>query len=288
MLTASAFFDTPAASITPQMEREFFSGLMTRNGTWKTTFHDRFKEINRFLVDRARAHLLDVADVLDVGVSSGISTLELFEDLQAEASDVRIVGTDLQPDAYLIRAVPGARVLADETGFPLMFEIHGHAVKPWVAAADYRNGRFIPRKLANLLLSGRARTILRQGGSRITRVKLVTPRLRDMTAIQVVKDDIRRSNESYIGRFGFIRIANVMNRGYFAEDVLICMAKNARSYLAGAGSSLLVVRTHEDGSNHGTLARLARDGTLEVAARFGKGSEVEDIVLAAAAHPQAA
>ena len=288
MLTASAFFEAPAGDITPQMEREFFSGLMTRNGTWKTTFHDRFADINRFLADRARERLLDVADVLDVGVSSGISTLEMFEDLRAAGCGARIVGTDLQPDAFLVQAAPGARVLVDETGFPLMLEICGHAVRPWVAAADYRNGRLVPRKLANLILSARAKAILRRADHpRIAHVKLVTPRLRDVTPIQIVKDDIRQPNAGFAGRFGFIRIANVMNRSYFAEDVLTGMAKNARNYLAGTGSSMLVIRTHEDGSNHGTLFRLVRDGIFEVDARFGKGSEVEELVLATSSRPQA-
>ena len=47
----------------------------------------------------------------------------------------------------------------------------------------------------------------------------------------------------------------------------------------GAGSFLIVNRTHADGSNNGTIFQLSEANKFEIVARMRDGSEIEDIVL---------
>src|SRR6185437_7407474 len=146
-LAARKFFDMPPDLLTAQMEQEFFTSIMGKNKTYKTTYHDRFSEIDQLLVRQVRAGTMRASHVLDVGVSSGISTLELFKALSADGSDVNLVATDVLIDADIVGVVPGCHALIDKSGFPLMFDVFGRGVKPWITATDYKNGKFVLRKL---------------------------------------------------------------------------------------------------------------------------------------------
>jgi hypothetical protein len=280
MLAAKAFFETPSTQLTAQMEQDFFSSLMTRNKTYKTTFRQRFADVNPRLVRSLRDSANSLVRVLDVGISYGVSTVELYDDLRTSGLKARMVATDILIDVCLVRVWPHCHVLLDHSGFPLRFDLPWGTMKPWVVADDYRSGRFILRKGINKALTHRARRILaRPDDVRITHVKLVTPRLLANDDIIVCTDDISRFNSAFAGSFDLIRAANVLNRGYFSDAVLATMVANLRRYLGTAGGHLLVVRTHQDNSNHGTLFRLGRNQRFEAVWRTGNGSEVEQIVL---------
>lgn len=279
-LAARKFFDMPPDLLTAQMEQEFFTSIMGKNKTYKTTYHDRFSEIDQLLVRQVRAGTMRASHVLDVGVSSGISTLELFKALSADGSDVNLVATDVLIDADIVGVVPGCHALIDKSGFPLMFDVFGRGVKPWITAADYKNGKFVLRKLTNVLFTGIARRALNHpDDARVRHVQLITPRLSAERGIAVCHDDIAQYNARFAGRFDLIRAANILNKNYFENDTLIAMVGNLKRYLAGDGNCLLVVRTHQNSTNHGTLFRMSKGQRFEVVTRFGDGSEIEDIVL---------
>jgi hypothetical protein len=286
MLAARNFLHAPPERVTAQMEEEFFSSIRGRNGTYKTTVHQRFSSINRSLAHKLQEGQISTGSVLDIGISSGISTLELYDDIRACGYDTHIVGTDVLIDAYMVRVGTGCYALIDETGFPLRFDVFGRGMKPWVTSADYRTGMFVFRKMVNITFTHRARRLLgvaerQPGGERVRSVRLVTPRLGGARDIAIQADDIGKFNPAFSGRFDFIRAANIFNKGYFQPPVLERMIGNVRAYLKAPGASLLVVRTHEDQVNHGTLFRLSDDRRFAVLDRFGEGSEVEDIVLRA-------
>jgi hypothetical protein len=280
MLAAKTFFETPSAQLTPRMEEDFFTSLMMRNKTYKTTFHDRFADVNPYLVGYLRDRGPASPRVLDVGVSSAISTVELHDDLRTGGLDAEVLGTDMLIDAFLVNVFPGCYALVDPSGFPLRFDVPGGSLKPWVMRGDYRNGMFILRKGINRLFTGRARRILRQSGdARVRGVKLVTPRALERADITICSDDIARYNPAYAAGFDFVRAANVLNRGYFEPAVLGTMVANIGRYLRQPHGALFVARTHDDRANHGTLFRRGEGAHFERVHRFGSGSEVEDVVL---------
>jgi len=280
MLAAKTFFETPLEQLTPRMEEDFFTSLMTRNKTYKTTFHDRFSDINPYLLEYLLHHAPPAPKALDVGVSSGISTLELYDDLRQGGLEVEILGTDILVDAFLVRVFPKCHALVEPSGFPLRFDLPLVTMKPWVTRHDYYNGLFILRKFINTLFTHRAYRILRNpGDARISEVKLVAPRALAKAGITVCTDDISRYNSGFEARFDFVRAANVLNKGYFSPTVLSTMIANIGRYLRKPHGSLFVVRTHENRVNHGTLFRRGDDQHFEVVNRFGSGSEIEDVVL---------
>lgn len=280
MLAAKTFFETPPELLTPGMEEDFFTSLMTRNKTYKTTFHDRFSDISPYLRD----YLLHLGSpsqhILDVGVSSGISTVELYDELRRGGLEVRILATDTLIDAYLVEVFPGCHALLDPDGFPLRFDFPLGTMKPWVKRDDYFSGLFIVRKFVNTVFTRRAHRILEKtGDARVIEVKLLTPRALDKVDISVCTDDIGRYNRAFASRFDFVRAANILNKGYFSADMLSTIIGNIGRYLRKPHGSFLVVRTHHDRTNHGTLFRLGSGQHFEVVHRFGAGSEIEDLVL---------
>jgi hypothetical protein len=74
-------------------------------------------------------------------------------------------------------------------------------------------------------------------------------------------------------------VANLLNRGYFDEAQLRRAVDNLKDRLMGAGSFLIVNRTHADGSNNGTIFQLSEANKFEIVARMRDGTEIEDIVL---------
>jgi hypothetical protein len=65
----------------------------------------------------------------------------------------------------------------------------------------------------------------------------------------------------------------------FSADEIRRAARNLKERLIGPGSSLIVNRTANDGTNNATLFALTKAWRFAVQARFGSGSEIEDIVL---------
>ncbi len=87
-----------------------------------------------------------------------------------------------------------------------------------------------------------------------------------------------RPTPRFVGRFDFIRAANILNLSYFPAARIREAISNIRSYCRGPGALMLVARSR--GSHHdGTLFELEPEGTFAVRARVGNGSEVEALVL---------
>ncbi|MGH8278679.1 MAG: ATP/GTP-binding protein, partial [Gammaproteobacteria bacterium] len=234
MLSAKAFLETPAVELTQQVEREFFGSLMLRNGTYKTTFHQRFADTNPLLLQELKRDGFQAPDILDIGISSGISTVELHDDLRAAGLDAHIVATDLLVEALLVRVFPTCYALVESDGFPLRFDLLSGTMKPWVTHSDYRYGFFILRKAINVAMTHLSQRILcNPNDLRITRAKLVTPRLLDDRNIVVCNDDISHYNREFAGRFDLVRAANVLNKGYFTPDTLSTMLANIARYRHG-------------------------------------------------------
>lgn len=253
---------------------------MTRNKVYKTTSYDRFADVNPYLVQQLRTDRLSEVKILDIGVSSGVSTIELYDDLHAGGLSPAMVATDILVDAFLVSVLPWCYALVDPNGFPLRFDLPFGTMKPWVVRRDYRTGFAIFRKLVNATFTSRANRILRNPDAKeAIKVKLITPRLLVNDCVNVYADDVRQYNGTLAHQFDFIRAANVLNSGYFSTVALSSILGNVRRYLRGPSAYLLVVRTHDDNHNHGTLFRLDDNSRFCMVRRFGQGSEIENLVL---------
>lgn len=275
--TASAFFATDPEQLTARDEALFFGRLKTGNATFKRTAPGRLRMIDEALVaqlDRAGA---GIDRVLDLGISSGVTTVELAEALGRSGRSVSVTGTDRALEAFLVDLPLGCRALVEPNGHVLQYEVLGRAIRPWTRRLDYLTGMALARRLVNHMLGPRARARAAQRAIAAS-VALVSPRLSRSVGVELVEDDVTRSNPHFVGGFDLVRAANILNRHYFDADALERAVGNVKSYLRGPGAWLLVVRTHGDSDHQGTLFRMNEAHGLDVIERWGEGSEVEALV----------
>lgn len=276
-LTASRFFSTNPGELGPEAEERFFCAIRTSNRTTKQTAKDRFKSLN----DRLMAHLQGQAidHVLDVGVSSGITTIELVEAFRSIGAAPQVAATDRWSHAYVVPVGWNCGALLDENGELLQMELFGTAMRSWSRRLDYVTGMALVRSALAAIIGARARRIMQAPSRSAQAVELVTPRLKAVPQISLMKDDVLALNPSFVGKFDFIRAANILNKGYFPTDALTLALSHLASYLRGPGAWLLINRTHPNEANHGTLFRLGEQGRLQPVERFGGGSEIEELAL---------
>lgn len=265
-------------------EERFFGLLRQRNGVFKTTWAHRFDAINaavnRLLPPDRPLHLMDVA------ISSGVSTLEWARSLQDAGIAHRLVAGDLGVRAFLVSIGSAVEILVDRTGYPLHVDLLGHGFantaprtwqKPAAAALRLAAAGFVRAQpdLRRYLQGSVARFEPRMGIA-CEPITLVSPRLLQSATIEVVEDDLLVEDPTLRQRFHALRAANILNVTYFDEPALTRMLVNLRSRLR-PGGLLIVCRTHEDRSNHGEIFRLEGDGLISIE-RFGQGSEIGPLV----------
>jgi hypothetical protein len=271
----------------PGMEKLFFSNLVLKNGTFKTTNHHRLDDLNA-LVNTVLPRVAPLR-LMDVAISSGISTAEWLVSLDSLGINYNMVAGDLTINAYLISAGFGLRVLVDDMGHPLQYDIWGHAVRRDVnrrGIALYFIPLFWLRFLSALLRPSLSRrpwpaslsSPVKVHGFTCVPIQLVSAELKANDKLTVLKDDILNDTH-YLGTFHVIRAANILNRGYFSESTLSSMLRNLRRRMV-TGGALIVCRTLHDDTNHATIFSLRADGRFEVLARLNAGSEIEALVLA--------
>ena len=279
-ITASRFFSSQPDMLTPQEEDRFFTDLKTANNTFKRTASDRLGAFDDDCIRRFKACRTQLRQVLDIGISSGCTTLDLARRLRAAGQSPEITGTDLSFEGYLITIWPGMQVLVDGTGHVLQYDLFGLAVRAWTRRADYVTGLVAVRYFLHRISRSRIQASLRAGQPASRSVRLLSPRLADEQGIKLLENDIFTPTDDFVGRFDFIRAANILNIGYFDEAALRAALENVVSYLSGPDAWLLVART-KGGKSAATLFRVSRDGRrLSVLKRYGGGSEIERLVLA--------
>lgn len=281
-LTATEYFSLRAEEIDAAIETSFYGRLKMRNGTFKLTKSARFPDIDTALAQTFRARAKALRTVLDVGVSTGITTVEFSDFLRSVGASPHIVATDLFIDGHIVQLLNGVRVLTDSTAWPLEYDIFGHPVRPWIARRDYITTTAFFRWVARAALRPRLTSMIRRGQSRP--VKFLSHRLSGRGDISVLENDIFSRSDSFVGRFDLVRVANVLNRSYFAEDDIMRAVDTIRAYLR-PGGAFLVTRTESNQINSGTLFELTDDQGFRVLTRIGHGSEIEPVVLRVGLQP---
>jgi hypothetical protein len=259
-----ALYDEPGEA-DPELQEKFFGLLRLPNGTWKTTYPRRLDDVNQQLLELLpRDRRLEL---MDVGISSGVSTLEWTEQLAAAGIAHRLTAADLVVEGLLVSWGKSLAVLFDESGrVPLLLEA-GPVMRP--ALRDRALERAAWRLLGPLLRffasAGRRRP-----------VPLVVPELRAREEIELVQDDITVPGR-FAGRFDVIRAANLVQPAYFDEETMQRILVNLHERLRDGGL-LVLCRTTAEQNNRATIFRRRGERFLAEASLNG-GSEVSELVL---------
>jgi hypothetical protein len=260
-----ALYDEPGQA-DPELQEKFFGLLRLPNGTWKTTYPRRLDDVNEQLLEfLPRDRRLEL---MDIGISSGISTVEWSEKLTAEDFPHRLVAADLVVEGRLVSWGSSLAVLFDESGrIPLLLEA-GPVMRPGLSDRPLERAAW--RLLGPLL-----RLCAPLGRSRA--VPLVVPELRGREEVELVRDDITVPGR-FRDRFDVIRVANLVQPAYFDAETLRRIVANLHERLHDGGL-LVLCRTTDERENRATIFRRRGEHFISEASLNG-GSEVSELVLA--------
>jgi hypothetical protein len=262
-LVRDVFGDGAASSA--DAEFELFTRIRLPSGVHKTTELRRLDDVNervlRFLPSDRPLELMDVA------VSTAITTVEWSEQLTAAGIDHHLLAGDSHIDAAWL-SLPFCDLLLDRDRNRLLLAVVlGRSID--VLGSSWRSALALPVLKTAVRVSKVMRVPMRH-------IELVSPRVRGCPAIDIVEDDIFVARPELRGRFHVVRAANILNRGYFDDARLRAAVAGLRERLR-PGGLLIVCRTLEDGSNHGSFFKADGDGWT-VIDRIGDGSEIERLI----------
>ncbi|MEM7432674.1 MAG: hypothetical protein AAF351_12180 [Pseudomonadota bacterium] len=258
------------------MEAQFFNQVVLRNGTHKTTSTKRLTEIDNMLVDLIQSS--GVANsgpirVVDMGVSSGVTTAELVQSLNDNGVTHKLDAFDLCVDASIVSYSPQFHVLEDSNGWPLQFEFFGRSEENTLGVTLFRKLKRVLPIFTLRVLRGLFALIVRRPERRD--VKLISKHLRDVENVNIFEYDLANINQ-LDKKYDVVRAANILNRAYFDDEFLSQSVAKIRGVMVEDGL-FCVVRTHEAGVNHGAIYRLTNGQFVEQTI-FGDGSEIDFLI----------
>jgi hypothetical protein len=262
--------------VTPEVEKRFFAKVRLPNGTWKTTYPNRLDDLNALLLELLPAGR--ELELMDIAVSSGVSTAEWSEQLSAHGVGHRILAGDLLTEGSLTSWGGWFALLCDGEGRePLLLEVGPVSLPVRSKRRLVRAARPVLAPALRALAAAARRRGSDSGRGLVHRtVPLVVAEAREKPEIEVVRDDVTEGGR-YRRGFDGIRVANLLQRGYFDEPTLRRILLNLRARLRDGGL-LAICQTVGDDTNQGTVFRLDGD-QFRAEATLGGGVEIRDIVL---------
>jgi hypothetical protein len=249
--------------------------LQLSNGTWRTTFRDRFQDVDEMAVSLMQdSFCRDVAiHIQDRAVSSALTScqwasriFEIFPDAYFEASDLmtELVEIGSGRESYV----------TEPDGTPLQY-----ISPPFVVALNY------PESWRNPVLRFMAARALKRYQQMKER-SVATP----ISCVHPEAQMLARANPNFtvVVRSVFertpaacdvLRTMNILNRSYFSAEQLGEATAAVFDSLRPNGIWIAGKTREDDFTNHTTFFRRREHG-WEVIGRIGSGSEIEDLALA--------
>jgi hypothetical protein len=238
-----------------------YSGFYTQNATSKQTSAGRFGDLDRLTCSIVTEHRLAV--IHDVGVSSGVTSLDLYRALATSGTPL----TFHVSDKYAVYRCAGrcpARIIDAEGSVKELYV--GSLLGTRAVTYKYPVTRFLYWLLARRPIRGPVRSFV----------------LFDHEVLEHIgKGLIRRIDYDVFtthmpGAFSFVRCMNLLNLGYFPPESIETGLRNLIESVK-EGGVLQIGRTHPNGTSHATFYR--KHGTrLEVLQEVGSGTELRGLI----------
>jgi hypothetical protein len=263
--------------------------LRTSNGTYRTTFRQRFHDVDAVAMRCMERFYPPESELLiqDRAVSNGLTSWEwaqrvfaVYPRTQFEASDILL---------YLVRLTlaDGAMYIAEPDGHPLQY-----IKPPFVVSVEHREPLRYP---LNHLVAAWARRRFRRlalpegwtetsGGTgyQVKRISCMHPQAlrfsREHPGFQLRARSVFNAAPDSCH---VLRTMNIFNEAYFSMEQLAVGAAAAFDSLMPGGLWIVGRTLEEDSSNHATVFRRGDSG-WEVLERVGAGWELEKLALGGA------
>lgn len=274
---------------TPEEIRDFEDisfTLRTASGTFRTTFRERFRDVDAAAIDWLRRLYPPHASirVQDRAASHGLTSREWAERLFPFFPNAELESSDLLHYFIQLSLSTGEIYIVEPDGRPLQY-----IRPPFVVGIHHREARRYP---VNQWVASRAR--LRFGrlalperwtessggqGYRVKRIPHLHP---EALRYSKVESRFRFQERSVFadtpGACEVLRTMNIFNTAYFSADKLAEGARAAFDSVRPGGLWVVGRTLEENFTNHVTFLRRGDSG-WEVLGRIGDGSEMEQVAL---------
>jgi hypothetical protein len=268
------------------LEREFFGRVVLPNGTVKSTNANRMNDLNATVLPYVQRLVERPVHIMDVGISSGVSTVEWYDQLSGAGVVCEMLASDLTVYASLLTLGSSFGALIDRHRNILHLDILGRGAPPSATGVQgifaaavrlvFRVAMAVDRSLPPL--RGQTQEAATGMLLKCEPVSLLTKKMTQQSALQVIEDDLVAGDRpEFKHAFQVIRAANILNRAYFADATLVQMLNKLKNRLVPEGI-LIVCRTNDEGINNGTIFRQVEGGKVQVLTRIGSGSEIEALL----------
>ncbi|WBU31256.1 hypothetical protein OOZ54_07100 [Rhodopseudomonas palustris] len=264
----------------------FWGEIKTSNDTWKTTLENRLNLVDDALFKVIEDNHLSPTIAMDVAISSGATTLDWYRAFMRHGMDVRIIAIDRVVHCYVVRLNRWLSTLIEQNGHVLRFDISGRGYRPWRNRRDYFTGAALPRILMEQYIKWQLRKRglhfpIRSSGTSTSLTsgpyQMIVPELRNHPQISVVEEDVLTSSDNPYPAVDVIRLANVLQHGYFNDGQIQTIVKKMHSRCR-LGGLIVVCRNTSEGLE-GSIFSTLPDGRFNLESRLGAGSEVEPFFL---------
>ncbi len=283
---SSVFFPEPGcdAATLEKRENRFFNQINISGTLYKTTYYHRLDDLN-VVVDGClpKNHELHI---MDVAVSSGVTTGEWVQHLESSGLKFHMTGGDIAMDVYMISLANIMNVLIGRYGKVFQFDLFGWPLpnspmrirgKIFKALSILLNFLIRAKLIKNRRKQSGEREFLSNILFRVTPLKLISNKVRNVQNLVLIEDDIQNDNPDHHYKFDVIRAANILNKKFFDDEVLRKMVNNLRKKLK-PGGILIICRTLAE-ENHATIFKLTDENHFQAIETLGQGSEITDLVV---------
>lgn len=255
--------------------------LHTSNGTFRTTFRDRFKDVDAASLRWIKQMFPSSFPlrVEDRAVSNGLTSAEWwrclcpsFPAMQFEASDLLIELLEMQSGSETF--------ILEPNGNPLQY-----IRPPFVTSLGYPESWRNP--ILRLVSSVARKKFARLApiGGQCRSISCVHPEARALeNATPNFRFVVRSVFERTAARCNVVRTMNILNRSYFSPHQLGDAVRAIFDSIAPGGIWIVGRTLEEDFTNHATIFRRMDNG-FDVLEQIGDGSEIEEVALDVAMRP---
>ena len=230
--------------------------------TFKTTSYNRMADVNKKLKNYIKKIFSKKIMVCDFGVSSGQSTLELYNDLNKEQLQ-NIYGFDKQIYLKIYKYKKYIFLYSSKNNL-LMVEYDKYCLR-------YRYF-FVFKKIEKPLVY-----LLDLMKIKFQKSKVLVPNLEKIDKCKFFEQDIFNIEKKYFNLFDVIRVTNLLNYSYFSELKLKIAILNINK-ISKENCIVLINRTTRNKKNIASFFR-KKNGKFELLEDVNGGSEIKDLML---------
>ncbi len=251
--------------------------LRTSNGTFRTTFRNRFDDVNRVAEACIRSAFPNGGRlrVQDRAVSSGLTSFEWAQGLFTVYPEADFEASDRLLELQELTSPGGEAFIREPGGPPLQY-----IGPPFVVSLD------APESWRNPFL----RWVASRARQRFAKLPPDCP-VRPISCIHPEAVRFSKTHPGFYfrvrsvfdrtpGACDVLRTMNILNLSYFSRAQLSEAAAAVFDSLAPGGIWIVGRTTEDDFTNHATIFRRSDSGWT-VLERVGSGSEIEDLALGA-------